>query len=110
MKRIGIFLCFGILLAALTACGSSKDDDETNASPTKGDTLEVSIEDASYILSGKDSGESINGEAEGGLLQIDLLIKNTSDTSIEVYPDMHIQYTMGIIKKIQVMKAILLLT
>jgi len=95
MKRIGIFLCFGILLAALTACGSSKDDDETNASPTKGDTLEVSIEDASYILSGKDSGESINGEAEGGLLQIDLLIKNTSDTSIEVYPDMHIQLYDG---------------
>src|SRR5690625_1724746 len=90
MKRIGIFLCFGLLLSVLTACGSSKDDD-ANASSTKGDSLEVSIEDASYVLSGNDSGESIGDEADGGLLQIDLVIKNTSDTSIDVYPEMHMQ-------------------
>lgn len=90
MKRIGQFLCFGLLLAVLTACGSSKDDD-ANASSTKGDSLEVSIEDASYVLSGNDSGESIGDEADGGLLQIDLVIKNTSDTSIDVYPEMHMQ-------------------
>ena len=90
MKRLGILLCFGLLLVVLAACGSSKDDD-ANASSTKGDSLEVSIEDASYILSGKDGGESIDEEADGGLLQIELLIKNTSDSSIDVFPEMHMQ-------------------
>src|SRR5690625_4538770 len=90
MKRLGILLCFGLLLVVLAACGSSKDED-ANASSTKGDSLEVSIEDASYILSGKDGGESIEEEADGGLLQIELLIKNTSDSSIDVFPEMHMQ-------------------
>src|SRR5690625_2107909 len=90
MNRIGILLCFGLLLSVLTACSSS-DDKDANASSTKGESLEVSIEAASYILSGKDGGESIDAEAEGGLLQIDLLVKNTSETSVDIFPEMSMQ-------------------
>src|SRR5699024_9603512 len=93
MKKFGLLICCSLFLIALTACGKSGDED--TASSTKSKTIEASIEDASYILSGKNDGESIDEDAEGGLLKIDMQIKNVSDSSVDVYPDMHMQLYDG---------------
>src|SRR5690625_7542859 len=87
MKKISTFLFCSLLLIVLTACSSSDDEAAAGSSSNKDETLEVSIEDASYILSGQGGGDTLKN-AEGGLLQIDLQVKNISDTSIKIYPDM----------------------
>jgi len=94
MKKISTFLFCSLLLIVLTACGSSDDEAAAGSSSNKDETLEVSIEDASYILSGQGGGDTLEN-AEGGLLQIDLQVKNISDTSIKIYPDMDMQLYDG---------------
>lgn len=91
MKKIGVFLCSLLLVVVLSACG-----DSDNKGKGKGeDALEITIEGASYILSGEDDGEAIGEEADGGLLLIDLNIKNVSDSSLSIFPDHDIQLYDG---------------
>src|SRR5699024_5279455 len=52
------------------------------------------IQNASYILSGQDDGEPVEGK-EGGLLQIELQIENTSGNSVTVFPDQDIHLYDG---------------
>lgn len=92
MKKIGIILFSCLFLVVLTACGGSKDSEGTTK---KGETVEVEIEDASYILSGQSDGDPIGEEEEGGLLLINLQVKNLSDSSINIYPDMDIHLYDG---------------
>lgn len=93
MKRVGLLICCCLFLLVLAACGKSSEKEA--ATSNKGKTMEVSIEDASYVLSGEDDGDSTDEDAEGGLLKIDLQIKNISDSSIDVFPDMHMQLYDG---------------
>lgn len=87
MKKIGVFLCSILLIVVLSACGGS---DKTSKSKGE-EALEVTIEEASYILTGVDDGEAMDEEAEGGLLLIDLNVKNVSDSSVSIFPDHDIQ-------------------
>lgn len=95
MKKIIFLLSTLLILAGLTACGGS---DKGGLSETKGKTIEASIEDARYIFTDQDSGEAIGGEeeeAEGGTLLVEMLIKNVSDSSVDVFPDMNMQLYDG---------------
>lgn len=93
MRRVWLLVCCCLFLIFLVACSKSSDKDAAGSGKSK--TIEASVEDASYILSGADDGESIDEDAEGGLLKIDLQIKNISDSSVDVYPEMHIQLYDG---------------
>ncbi|HLR59733.1 MAG TPA: DUF5105 domain-containing protein [Pseudogracilibacillus sp.] len=93
MKKLTLLFSSLLLLLGLTACGGSKEGD---AGEAKGKTIEASIEDARYILSDRDGGEPIDGEeADGGILLIDILIKNVSDASVDVFPEMSMQLYDG---------------
>ncbi|MEW9677765.1 DUF5105 domain-containing protein [Lentibacillus sp. L22] len=95
MKKAGILLFCCLLIVALTACGKSKDKKAEAEASTSSETIEASIEDASYILSGKDDGVSGDDDQDGGLLKIDLKLKNISDSSINVFPNNDIQLYDG---------------
>lgn len=95
MRKTGMLFVGLLLLLGLIACSNSKETDGDGGTASKGETIEVAIEDASYILSGNDEGKSIEDEPEGGLLQIYLNIKNVSDSSINIYPDMQMQLYDG---------------
>src|SRR5699024_277327 len=83
MRRVWLLVCCCLFLIFLVACSKSSDKDAAGSGKSK--TIEASVEDASYILSG----------AEGGLLKIEFQIKNISDSSVDVYPEMHIQLYDG---------------
>src|SRR5699024_3137562 len=93
MRIVWLLVCCCLFLIFLFACSKSSDKDAEGSGKSK--TIEASDDDASYILSGADDGESIDEDAEGGLLKIDLQIKNISDSSVDVYPEMHIQLYDG---------------
>ncbi len=95
VKKIGIFLFCCLLTIALMACSGSKDKEADADSSGKSKTIEASIDNASYILSGKDDGVSEDDDQDGGLLMVDLKVKNVSDQPISVFPHADIQLYDG---------------
>ncbi|WP_062197229.1 DUF5105 domain-containing protein [Massilibacterium senegalense] len=89
MKKLGIFTIFFVMAMALIGCSNEK----TGSSKTSSNKLiEVTIEDASYILSGENDGVSEDKDTKKGLLAVDLKIKNKtkekiiiSDQNIKLY-------------------------
>lgn len=97
MKKTGLLLFSMLLLFMLASCGFMKADKEEAAEENDSGEEEVvkaEIKDASYILSGKDDGESVE-DKEGGLMQVELQIENLSSNSVTVYPEQHIHLYDG---------------
>lgn len=99
MKKLGMLLLCLLCLLTFASCSNAneeegKAEDEEEWEPEEEEVIEAEIQDASYILSGKDDGNDIEDE-DGGLMQIDLQVENISDSSVQVTPEQHMQLYEG---------------
>lgn len=84
MKKAGAFLCCCTLIALLSACSDSDEKEQV---------IEASIDQASYVLSGKNDS---NHDQEGSeLMQVDLQVKNISDSAVQIVPSTDVQLYDG---------------
>ncbi|WP_394237028.1 DUF5105 domain-containing protein [Niallia oryzisoli] len=82
MRRLGVFTLFSALILLLSACNGTSE--KTGAGSSK--IIDASIENASYILAGKDDGVSEDKETKKGLLAVKLKVKNKTDSEISMSP------------------------
>ncbi|NMD72561.1 DUF5105 domain-containing protein [Bacillus sp. DNRA2] len=82
MKKFGIFTLLITVIMALAACSSTSE--KTGASSSK--IIEVSIDNASYVLAGKNDGVSEDKETKKGLLAVQLKVKNKTDSEVSISP------------------------
>ncbi|MFC7372577.1 DUF5105 domain-containing protein [Fictibacillus iocasae] len=76
MSRKGSYLVLLVMLMIVAAgCSGGASGDG------KSDLVEVSVADASYILTGEDDGVS---EKDTGILMVNLKVKNTSDEAVTI--------------------------
>lgn len=68
---------------ALAACSSTSE--KTGASSSS-KIIDVSIDNASYILAGKNEGVSEDKETKKGLLAVHLKVKNKTDSEVSISP------------------------
>ena len=80
-KLRGISIVF-ICMLALSACGSSSSSSEKKGNSGNKD-LDVAIENASFMLLGKDDGE-VEGDTEKGTLAVDFKLSNKSKDAIRL--------------------------
>lgn len=77
-KKLALFILLCAVVMYLNACSDSGED----ASSAKGEMVEVSLIDATYVLTGQD--DDVSEGAEKGMLMVDLKVKNLDDSSIRV--------------------------
>lgn len=69
-------------MMALAACSSTSE--KTGAGSSK--IIDVSIDNASYVLAGKNDGVSEDKETKKGLLAVQLKVKNKTDSEVSISP------------------------
>lgn len=82
LKKSSLIVLVLSVVMALAACSSSKDK-AASSSSGKSKTVEATIENASYILSGEDDG--VSEDKKTGLLSVKLKVKNLAKSDIRVY-------------------------
>lgn len=93
MKKPWLLLFSLFFLFILVSCSNSNEEAEGSDSGDE-KIVEIEIQNASYILSGQDGGEPTEDE-QGGLMQIDLQVKNISEDSVQMFPDQDMQLYDG---------------
>ncbi|MTH54097.1 DUF5105 domain-containing protein [Bacillus mangrovi] len=84
MKKGSFLVLTGLLMTTAAGCSIGGLGEKANADgegSSKSKFMEVSVTDASYIMTGEDDGAS---EADTGLLMVNLKVENTSDKSLSI--------------------------
>ncbi|WP_338779124.1 DUF5105 domain-containing protein [Metabacillus sp. FJAT-52054] len=79
IRKGSLLVLTGMLMAVTAGCGGSGE--KANAGSGKSKELDVSVADASYILTGEDDGVS---EKDTGVLMVNLKVKNNSDSAFTI--------------------------
>lgn len=89
-KSISVFLAI-VMLLIFTACSAGEDKKADSSGKSK--VLEATVEDGTFILSSKN--DEFDPEGDTGTIQLNVAVKNKTDSSINIFPENDMQLFDG---------------